>query len=114
MNFIYVKHAAAHFCLIVKLNKFCNQPLNQSQLHHTALEFHTMHFLYRHFALCPFAATCYGTRQLNVDSFGVQAMDHVVVWVLGCCRVSGHLAGGVPGFLTGSALFFVFAVAAHP
>ena len=34
--------------------------------------------------------------------------------VLGCCRVSGHLAGGVPGFLAGSALFFVFAVAAHP
>ena len=26
--------------------------------------------------------------------------------VLGCCRVSGHLAGGVPGFLAGSPLFF--------
>ena len=26
--------------------------------------------------------------------------------VLGCSRVSGHLAGGVSGFLAGSALFF--------
>ena len=33
--------------------------------------------------------------------------------VLGCYCVSRHLAGGVPGFLAGSALFlFGFAVAA--
>ena len=68
----------------------------------TALEFHTMHFLYRNFNLRPFAATCYGTRQLNVDSFGVQAMDHVVVWcfwLLPCLRAPGRGGAWVPGGL---------------
>ena len=68
----------------------------------TALEFHTMHFLYRNFDLRPFAATCYGTRQLNVDSFGVQAMDHVVVWcfwLLPCLRAPGRGGAWVPGGL---------------
>ena len=54
-----------------------------------------MHFLYRNFDLRPFAATCYGTRQLNVDSFGVQAMDHVVVWCFLAFAVSpGTWPGG--------------------
>ena len=61
-----------------------------------------MHFLYRTFDLRPFAATCYGARQLNVDSFGVQAMDHVVVWcfwLLPCLRAPGRGGAWVPGGL---------------
>ena len=68
----------------------------------TAFEFHTMHFVYRNFDLWSFAATCYGTRQLNVDSVGVQAMDHVVVWcswLLPCLRAPGRGGAWVPGGL---------------
>ena len=70
-----------------------------------------MHFMCSIFDLGSFAATCYGTRQLNVNNVGVLLWIMLLVGVLGCCRVSGHLAGGVPGFLAGSALCFGFAVA---
>ena len=60
----------------------------------TAFEFHTMHFLYRIFDLGSFAATCYGTRQLNVNYVGVPALDHVAgwcSWLLPCLRAPGHM-----------------------
>ena len=60
---------------------------------------------FRHFQS---AATCYGMRQLSVYSLRVE--DWIMLW-FGClflCRVSGHLAGGVPGFLAGPALVCLF------
>ena len=53
---------------------------------------------------------CYGTRQLNVDSFWVKALDHVVVRRLFSGRVSGHLAGGCLGSWRALPWFFAVAV----
>ena len=75
----------------------------------TAFEFHTMHFLYRNFDLWSFAATCYGTRQLNVDNVGVPALDHVAgwcSWLLPCLRAPGRGGAWVPGGLRPVFWFF--------
>ena len=71
-----------------------------------------LHLLYRTFELMFFAATCYGARQLSVDSLWVKALDHAVVGCFFPCHVSGHLAGGCLGSWRAPPWFL--AVAVHP
>ena len=71
----------------------------------TGLEFHTCIILVE-FCLFRSAATCYGMRQSSVYSLRVEALDHVVGWLVLSFAVSPGTWPGVPGFLAGPALVF--------